>query len=150
LILPQGAQPATLNPRYAAVELFDGQLSDACDQYSLALIYQELLVGLHPFRNLNARQLASAKLRGQPELSLLPAPDRAVVTQALSPEPKKRFRSCREFILALEAVSGFLPSTGGRSADVGTTPVADNDWLAAVEEIVQAAARGHLIQSEGA
>ena len=72
LMLPQGAQPAALNPRYAAVELFDGVISDACDQYSLALIYQELLVGLHPFRNLNARQMTSAKLRGQPELSLLP------------------------------------------------------------------------------
>jgi serine/threonine protein kinase len=155
LVLPQGAAPASLNPRYAAVELFGGVVSGAADQYSLALIYQELLVGLHPFRNLNARQMASAKLRGQPELSLLPAPDRAVVTKALSADPQRRFASCREFVLALEETCGYLSSSapsrpGSRTVPTPAAVQADaNDWAAAIEELVGAAARVCVIGSAG-
>jgi hypothetical protein len=163
--LPSGQQLANLNPRYAAVELFDGLISDACDQFSLALIYQELLVGLHPYRNMNARQLASPKLRGSPDLSLLPGPDRAIVAQALAPEPERRFRSCREFILALEEGSQsnvgtvIFPTGITRSMPVGQQgqpqptpapiPIGPPDWLAAINELVEAAAHGHQIRSSG-
>jgi hypothetical protein len=154
--LPLGQPPASLNPRYAAVELFDGLISDACDQYSLALIYQELLVGLHPFRNLNARQLASSKLRGQPDLGLLPALDRAVVSQALAPEPEKRFRSCREFIMALEEATLESETAQGRSMAAtrvmpapGAAALAPA-WLQALDELIGLAARGQEVRSSGA
>ncbi len=157
--LPLGQPPASLNPRYAALELFDGLISDACDQYSLALIYQELLVGLHPYRNLNPRQMASAKLRGQPDLGLLPAPDRPIVAQALAAEPEKRFRSCREFILALEEATRLteqgpgdragpatrVPGAQPTSAAASVVPA----WQQAIDELVHAAGRGQEVHGSG-
>jgi serine/threonine protein kinase len=160
LWLPQGVQPAAVSHRYSAVELFDSLVSDACDQYSLALMFQELLVGLHPFRNLNARQMASPKLRGQPDLSLLPAPDRAVVAAALDPDPAKRFRSCAEFVLALSEATprveqgtvvvpaGLQPAATHGTALAARHPAAP-EWRGAVEELVQSAGRGHQILSQG-
>jgi serine/threonine protein kinase len=99
--LPAGLDPATLNPRYAAPEVFEGRFDAASDQYSLALIYLELLTGLHPFRNLSPRQLAIPKLRGQPNLDLIPASDRKIVARALDPQPDKRFPSSSDFAAEL-------------------------------------------------
>jgi serine/threonine protein kinase len=103
--LPAGLDAATLNPRYAAPEVFEGQFDAASDQYSLALIYQELVTGLHPFRNLSPRQLANPKLRGQPNLDLLPALDRPIVARALDPRPDQRFPSSGAFAAELEKAS---------------------------------------------
>ena len=64
--LPAGEQPATLNPRYSAPELHDGAISPHADQYSLALLFHEMLAGVHPYRHLNARQLANPRQRGAP------------------------------------------------------------------------------------
>src|SRR6266849_2180622 len=44
---PETAGAAT--PVYAAPETFEGNLSPFCDQYSLAVVYQELLTGKRPF-----------------------------------------------------------------------------------------------------
>jgi serine/threonine protein kinase len=105
LWLPAGFDLAALNTRYAAPELFDHQSSRHCDQYSLALIYQELLTGIHAFRNCNQRQMAVARLRGKPDLGLLPATDRAVVLQALHIDPDQRFPTCSAFVDALEGIA---------------------------------------------
>lgn len=103
--LPAGRQPEDLNARYAAPELFEGRISRTSDQYALALIYQELLTGLHPFRNLAGRQAAAARLRGRPDVSMLPAADRTAVLKALDLQPENRHRTCTEFITELEAIA---------------------------------------------
>lgn len=105
LWIPLGQQPAALNTRYAALELFDGQISRRADQYSLALIYQELLTGAHAYRNLNQRQMALARLRDKPDLGLLPATDRPAVLRALHPNPEQRFPTCTDFVEALAGAS---------------------------------------------
>jgi serine/threonine protein kinase len=120
LWLPEGLQPSALNPRYSAVELFDGLVSDACDQYSLALMFQEMLLGVHPLRQLSARYMASAKHRAQPDLSLLSARDQAILMTALHPDPEKRFRSCQELVLALEEATP--PEAVGIPDTVGSRP----------------------------
>lgn len=102
LWLPAGHDPATLNTRYAAPELFQGRISQHADQYSLALIYQELLTGIHAFRNYNPRQMALARLRGQPDLGLLPATDRPVIAQALHIDPERRYPCCAALVDALD------------------------------------------------
>jgi serine/threonine protein kinase len=99
--LPAGVQPGALNPRYAAPELFDGVITRHADQYSLALLFHEMLTGSHAFRHLNARQIASGRQRGAPDLCLLPASDRDCVLRALHPNPELRFPSCSDFIDAL-------------------------------------------------
>jgi serine/threonine protein kinase len=99
--LPSGQSPGVLNTRYSAPELFASQITRHVDQYSLALIFQEMLTGVHAFRNLNARQLASPRQRGTPDLGMLPATDRVLVLRALNVDPDRRFPCCREFIEAL-------------------------------------------------
>jgi hypothetical protein len=93
--LPAGRTADTFNPRYAAPELFGGKFGRGGDPYSLALIYQELLTGLHPFRH-------QAGPRRQPDLALLSAGDREVVGRALDRDPGRRFARCMEFVRALE------------------------------------------------
>ncbi|MFQ3651354.1 MAG: protein kinase [Gemmataceae bacterium] len=160
--LPQNLQPAQLSPRYSAPELFESLVCGACDQYSLALLYQELLVGLHPFRNLNARQMANPQLRGTPDVSLLPRPDRAVVLRALSNDPVKRFGSCCELLSALEE-SGqrgqsmvISPSDSFQEGQFRPTGCASEtkqqltpSWKEPLEEILAHASRGQEIRSEG-
>jgi serine/threonine protein kinase len=116
--LKAGLQAAALTPRYAAPELLHGRLSRACDQYSLALIYHELLTGAHPFRNLNPRQMAAAQ-RGSPDLSLLPGPDRAVVLRALSADPARRFPDGTSFLKALAAADRRTGARPARAAGLG-------------------------------
>jgi serine/threonine protein kinase len=100
--LPAGRPVDDFNARYAAPELFAGEVGPACDQYSLALVYQELLTGLHPFRHLSRPRTASDRPRRRPDLGLLPAADRDVILRALDRDPRQRFASCTDLVRALE------------------------------------------------
>jgi serine/threonine protein kinase len=108
LWLPAGHALVGLNPRYGAAELADNAPCQQSDVYSLALIFAEMLTGVHPFKKLlgsrggaSGRGRASSRLM-QPELDTLPASDRALVAQALHPDPGQRFHTCVEFIELLE------------------------------------------------
>jgi serine/threonine protein kinase len=103
--LPLGQQPGALSPRYCAPELFDGQITRACDQYSLALMFAELVTGIHPFRSQNTRALAVPRNRGVPDIGLLPAPDRRVLLRALHADPDRRFPNCVALLDALEGAA---------------------------------------------
>ncbi len=105
LWVPAGQPVAQLNSRYSAPELYEDNISRACDQYSLALIYQEMLTGHHPHRGQTIRQLVSARLKYKLDLDPLPGPDRQVLSRALSRDPQQRFVTCQEMIEGLEAVS---------------------------------------------
>src|SRR5439155_21803435 len=48
---------SAITPLYAAPELFHSTISPHCDQYSLALVFHELLTGQLPFDGKNVRQL---------------------------------------------------------------------------------------------
>jgi serine/threonine protein kinase len=107
---PTGQSLAQLNSRYSAPELADGMLHRSCDIYSLALVYQELVVGSHPLRAPSARSLQNrgntAKLstsaRVAPDLDGLQPAEREVLARAYEPDPNQRFQSCLELIDALE------------------------------------------------
>jgi eukaryotic-like serine/threonine-protein kinase len=90
-----------VTPVYAAPETFEGWISRYCDQYSLAIVYQELLTGMRPFPGTNTRQLLLQHLTATPDLSSLPANERNVVGRALSKKPDDRFASCGEFVRML-------------------------------------------------
>jgi hypothetical protein len=103
---PQGGALApgrsgAVTPLYAAPETFLGKVTRACDQYSLALSYHELLTGVLPFAGKNARQLALQHLHTAPDLHRLPKADREAVARALAKEPDDRFPSCTDFVRAL-------------------------------------------------
>src|SRR5581483_6865805 len=90
-----------VTPLYAPPETFTGQISAHSDQYSLAIVYQEMLTGLRPFNGKNARTLAQQHLHEEPELRALPKSERPAVARALSKEPAKRFPNCLAFVRAL-------------------------------------------------
>jgi serine/threonine protein kinase len=119
--LPAGQSVGPLNGRYAAPELLEDQVSPTADQYSLALIYAEMLSGLPPrppprppaaggprpgsglYRRPGSRSGVRAPARFG--LDLLPATDRPALARALDADPGKRFASCGALVEALEAAA---------------------------------------------
>ena len=90
-----------MSPMYAAPETFTGQISKHSDQYSLAIVYMELISGQRPFTARTIRQLALQHMSEEPDLRALPERDRPVVARALAKDPAKRFPNCVSFIRAL-------------------------------------------------
>jgi serine/threonine protein kinase len=90
-----------VTPVYAAPETFDGVVSRFCDQYSLAIVYQELLTGQRPFLGTNVQQLVMQHLTGTPNVTPLPPNDREAVLRGLAKKPEDRFPSCTDMMRAL-------------------------------------------------
>ncbi|MBL8797310.1 MAG: serine/threonine protein kinase [Planctomycetia bacterium] len=100
-----------ITPIYAAPETFEGKVSRFSDQYSLAIVYQELLTGQRPFNGKNARMLLMQHVKSPPDLSALPEGDREIVGRALSKKATDRWPTCLEFVAALKRVrSASLPA----------------------------------------
>src|SRR5262249_36236785 len=96
-----------LTPRYVAPEVLHGAPSNRSDQYSLALVYQELLTGQFAYTGRTPQQLMLQHVTGKPNLSGLPSGDMPVVLKALAKAPEDRYPSCLEFVQALMASSVF-------------------------------------------
>ncbi|MGD9721238.1 MAG: tubulin-like doman-containing protein [Pirellulales bacterium] len=90
-----------LTPTYAPPELFDGKPNRHSDQYSMAIVYQEMLTGDLPFDGTSAAQLAAQHLHMAPALLSLPRADQSIIARALSKDPAQRFPSCRALVEAL-------------------------------------------------
>ena len=86
---------------YAAPELRDGRLERGSDQYSLAILYQEMLTGTLPFGGSNAAELTLQHLNDEPDISALSPADRYAVSRALAKDPLCRYATCREFVDSL-------------------------------------------------
>ena len=99
-----------VTPVYAAPETFDSIVTRYCDQYSLAIVYQELLTGVRPFNGTSGQQLLLQHLREPPNLGPLPPADRPAVGRALSKKPEDRFPSCIQFVRSLLAAGAETPS----------------------------------------
>jgi serine/threonine protein kinase len=114
--------PGSLTALYAAPELYQRGISCASDQYSLAIVFEELLTGKLPFHGKNPRQLMLAHCTAEPDLTPLPEEDRPVVARALAKDPARRFPSCTAFIRALQSGAAAMTATasghgaGGLSA----------------------------------
>lgn len=108
-----------ITPVYAAPETFDGEVTRFCDQYSLAIVYQELLTGRRPFTGVNVQQLILQHLTAAPVLDPLPAGDRDAIARSLAKKPDDRFPSCFELVKALKG------STEGAASLANAVPVAE-------------------------
>jgi serine/threonine protein kinase len=118
-----GEKNRGLTPRYAAPEVLLGSIHTRSDQYSLALVYQELLTGTFPYSGRGPQQIMLQHVSAVPDLTGLPDSDRPAVGRALAKRPEERFASCREFLDALARATG--PPTGlapGPSEPTDTTP----------------------------
>ena len=109
-----------VTPTYAPPEAFDGWVSRHSDQYSLAIVYQEMLTGRRPFNGANTKQLILQHLTGTPDLSSLQDHDRDAVARALSKTPTDRFPTCTDFVKALRG----QPTPPGAGNDGPTVPLA--------------------------
>lgn len=120
-------------PLYAPPELFEGRPSRGSDQYSLAIVYQMMLIGTPPFNGRTAAQLTAQHLRAAPDLSVLHPSDRPAVSRALSKNPQTRFASCRQFIdeLARRRHSGV--ATGKSSVVTDVTGISRTTELKAAD-----------------
>jgi len=117
-----------LTPVYASPETFEGTVSDRSDQYSLAIVYQELLTGTRPITGKNGRQLAMAHVNGTPDVAALPEADREIVARALGKKPDDRFASCGEFVEALKkATPARVPGEKVRVSRPATPTYGDFD-----------------------
>ncbi len=127
----QNSLVSGMTPTYAAPEMFDDDPTAHSDQYSLAIVYQEMLVGTLPFPGRTAAQLAKQHMLAEPQLKSLPEADRSVIARALAKKPEERFPSCREFIDALQgrgAAPAIVPTEKPRPAATPSSPaVADVD-----------------------
>lgn len=109
---------AGLTPVYAAPEVFHDQPSMQSDQYSLAIVFQEMLTSALPFPGKTPAQLTAQHLSSKPRLNSLPEADRPIIDRALAKDPRQRFRNCREMLQALIAASD--PTT---ALPPSTTPI---------------------------
>jgi eukaryotic-like serine/threonine-protein kinase len=99
-----------VTPVYAAPETFEGWVSRFSDQYSLAIVFQELLTGTRPFTGTNTRQLLMQHLNGTPEMGALNEADRQAIGRALSKKPDDRWPTCTDLVRALKESGGPPPS----------------------------------------
>jgi len=106
-----------VTPVYAAPETFEGWVSRFSDQYSLAIVFQELLTGTRPFNGANTRQLLMQHINGTPDLAPLPITDQPILARALNKSPEDRWTSCAELIQRLrQAGNGRRASAPARFA----------------------------------
>ena len=119
-----------VTPVYAAPETFDGWLSRFSDQYSLAIVYQELLTGVRPFQGSTMRQLVMQHLQSPPDVGSLPVNDRPPILRALSKNPDERFATCLDLCQALRngVAKAFpkAPTIPGEVREQAPTDVAPN------------------------
>lgn len=122
-----------MTPIYASPESFQGRPSRYSDQYSLAIVYQDMLTGILPFPGKSAVQLTSQHLHSRPRLTPLPAMDQAPIARALSKDPAERFSNCRELIEALVAAgrSGSGNDLRSSSASSGSASPIDTATIVA-------------------
>lgn len=92
-----------VTPVYAAPETFDGMVTRFCDQYSLAIVYQELLTGQRPFSGTNIHQLVMQHVQGKPNLTPLPPEDQEVIARSLAKNPDDRYPTCTEMVRSLRS-----------------------------------------------
>ncbi len=126
----QNSLVSGMTPTYASPEMFDDQPSAQSDQYSLAIVYQEMLVGTLPFPGRTAAQLAKQHTQADPQLMSLPAADRPVIARALAKKPEDRYPSCREFVDALQgraAAPPSAPTENPRPAPTGPAPTTPDE-----------------------
>jgi serine/threonine protein kinase len=126
--LPASQNIARMSSRSSAPELVLRLPGPACDQYSLALIFHELLTGAYP---------SPGSRPSAPCLDRLAPSDRTLVTPALHPDPAGRWESPLELLRALEAATGPADTARGASTRLTQTMPVPASLKSAIPATVQ-------------
>jgi serine/threonine protein kinase len=113
-----------LTPVYAAPEVFAGHPSLHSDQYSLAIVFVEMLTGDLPFPGRTPKQLEAQHLSTHPRLVSLPVADRSIIARALAKRAEDRFPSCRAMVDELTHAAAAVashPATAASAVRAGDT-----------------------------
>jgi hypothetical protein len=113
--LPAGQKLDARGLRYAAPELFDGKYHPNSDQFSLALIYAEMLTGQLPFRGTTVKMWREMRRDEAPDLRLLPTDEQETLRRALNFEPVRRYPSTADFLDSLIRSHAARVATSGMS-----------------------------------
>jgi len=114
-----------MTPVYAPPEVFDDRASEYSDQYSLAIVYQEMLTGVLPFPGRTPAQLAAQHLHSPPLIGSLPQQDREPISQALAKDPTQRYPSCKA--LVDELLTADRPRSAAGGEDTSDPPRAESN-----------------------
>jgi serine/threonine protein kinase len=111
-------------PPYMSPEQLQGKPRRESDQYALAVVVYEWLVGARPFQG-TAPEVISQHLHTPPpslldQMPTLPAEVEQVVFKALSKQPQERFTRVDDFAAALQAAS--QPIAAPSSTETTTVP----------------------------
>ncbi len=109
-----GPEPETASP-------------SAQDQYSLAVVYCELLSGNLPYRANALAELRRLQREVDPDLRNVPLSDWPALERALSPDPERRFPTCRDFVVGLYAAHAEPPEEDADEELPGST-ILDAGW----------------------
>lgn len=142
----QATMTGGVTPVYAAPETFDGILSRYCDQYSLAIVYQELLSGLRPFVGATVHQLVMQHVQGKPNLASLSESDRLAVARALAKRPEQRHPTCMDFVRALRAGDARPVIVGPATAPAPpSTPTNQVEVRTPLQQPITVTPEGHAV-----
>jgi eukaryotic-like serine/threonine-protein kinase len=127
----RGTITGGVTPVYAGPETFNGDVSRFTDQYSFAIVYQEMLTGRRPFNGSNTKQLVMQHLTGVPDLDPLPTADREVIARALAKEPEHRWPTCSEMVRMLKQSQTLTPAPATIRVGKTLTPAPSPSVLSA-------------------
>jgi ABC-type transport system substrate-binding protein/serine/threonine protein kinase len=116
-----GAEGASGTLAYMAPEQIEGHPRPASDQYALGVVVYEWLCGERPFEGsvseLIAQQLSVPPLPLHERLPEISPEVEQVVLRALAKDPKARFASVKDFVMALEQTSQRVLSSTTKHPD---------------------------------
>ena len=98
------AHSGAMTPAFAPPEFFGGHTTRSSDQYSLAVMYVQLVSGKLPFVGSPA-EIMHGHMENPPDLSMLPEREQPVVGRALAKDPGQRWPTCEAFVSALSDVA---------------------------------------------
>jgi len=130
--IPAGQQLDQVSLKYAAPELSEGLYHDHSDQYSLALIYIEMLTGQLPFHGNTLHQWREQRRAMQFDFKLLPGHEHEVLYRAMEFEPGKRFANATSFLENL--IQSQASASGFRSKSLDPS-VAESSLLLTGETV---------------
>jgi len=108
---------------YMAPEQWRGKVQGAAaDQYALAVMTYEMLAGHLPFESTDVTVLREAVLNETPDpIESLPKFVQTAIEHAMSKDPSKRFRTCSDFIAALDGKAVEPAAAGPAAGSISAT-----------------------------